>query len=78
MIFLCATYTGLVEVGVAVVVVCLIVVVVVLVVCVGTRVTGFIQLERLHPRILQVHLHKLFMLGLLVQKAPHLRHAAIS
>ena len=46
---------GLVEVGVAVVVVCLIVVVVVLVVCVGTRVTGFIQLERLHPPILQVH-----------------------
>ena len=67
----------MVEVGVAVVVVCLIVVVVALVVC-GTLVTGFIQLERLHPRILQVHLHKLFMLGLLVQKAPHLRHVAIS
>ena len=66
--FSCATYAGLVEVGVAVVVVCLIVVVVVLVVCVGTRVTGFIQLERLHPPILQVHRqYILAMLGLFVQ-----------
>ena len=64
--FSCATHAGLVEVGVAVVVVCLIVVVVVLVVC-GTRVTGFIQLERLHPRILQVHTHVLAMLGLVLQ-----------
>ena len=65
--FSCATYAGLVEVGVAVVVVCLIVVVIALVVC-GTLVTGFIQLERLHPPILQVHRqYILAMLGLFVQ-----------
>ena len=50
-------YAGSVEVGAAVVVVGLIVVVAVLVVRVGTRVTGLIQLERLHPPTPQVHRH---------------------
>ena len=57
----------MVEIVAAVVVVGLIVVVAGLVVRGGTRVTGFIQLERLHPRILQVHTHILAMLGLVLQ-----------
>ena len=56
-------YAGLVEVGAAVVVVCLTVVVAGIVVSAGTTVTGFIQLERLHPLKLQVQRHKLNMLG---------------
>ena len=53
----------MVEVGAAVVVVHLDVVVAGLVVLAGKRVTGFIQLEGLHPRTLQVQWHKLNMLG---------------
>ena len=73
-----ATYTGLVEVGAVVVVVRLDVVVAGLVVLAGKRVTGFIQLEGLHPRTLQVQKHIATMLGVLLQKAPKLLQVAIS
>ena len=68
----------MVEIVAAVVVVGLIVVVAGLVVRGGTRVTGFIQLERLHPPTPQVHRHIWAMEGLPLQKATILLQLAIS